>query len=214
MAIASGSVSRYRLLRPKFFLFAAIGAMMVFVFFHNERFWFDRSDPIWEHYRPFKWWLFPHGLVGALALLLAPMQFSDRLRQRFPKFHRVVGRIYVVGVLFFVGPLGTYIQYYQERMGGTRSFTIAAAVNAALLMSTAGIGLFFILRRKIQLHRQWMTRSYAVALVFLEVRLILGVLGLDDAGPAMAELVVWACLAFAIPLADITLQIQESLRSR
>jgi hypothetical protein len=214
MAIASRSVSRVRLLRPKYFLFAAIGAMMVFVFFHNERFWFDRSDPIWEHYRPFKWWLFPHGLVGALALLLAPMQFSDRLRQRFPKFHRVVGRIYVVGVFFFVAPLGTYIQYYQERMGGTRSFTIAAAVNAALLMSTAGIGLFFILRRKIQLHRQWMTRSYAVALVFFEVRLILGVFGLDDAGPAMAELVVWACVAFAIPLADITLQIQESLRSR
>ncbi|HYT22889.1 MAG TPA: DUF2306 domain-containing protein [Candidatus Polarisedimenticolia bacterium] len=40
----------------------------------------------------------PRGMVGACALLLGPMQFSERLRQRFTKFHRVVGRFYVTGV--------------------------------------------------------------------------------------------------------------------
>jgi len=65
------------------------------------------------------------GIMGACALLLGPMQFSDRLRQRFAKFHRVVGRFYVAGV-FIGAPLGFYIQYYEERMGGTRSFSFAA----------------------------------------------------------------------------------------
>ncbi len=99
-------------------------------------------------------------------------------------------------------------------MGAPRSFTIAAAVDAILLMSTAAIGLAFILKGKVHQHRQWMTRSYAVALVFFEVRLISGVFGLDDKGLAVAELVVWVCVASAIPLADMVLQIQESFRSR
>ena len=81
-------------------------------------------------------------------------------------------------------------------------------------MSTAAIGFAFILKGKVHQHRQWMTRSYAVALVFFEVRLISGVFGLDDKGNAVAELVVWICVAFSIPLADIVLQIQESFRSR
>jgi uncharacterized membrane protein len=188
--------------------------MMIYVMQHNERFVINGADPVWDHYQSFKWWLLPHGLAGACALVLVPMQFSDRLRRRFPKMHRVVGRIYVASVFFVVGPIGTYIQYYQERMGAPRSFTIAAAVDAILLMSTAAIGLAFILKGKIHQHRQWMTRSYAVALVFFEVRLISGVFRLDDKGLAVAELVVWVCVASAIPLADVVLQIQESFRSR
>ncbi len=41
------------------------------------------------------------------------MQFSDRLRARFTKLHRVVGRFYIVGV-FIAAPLGTYIQYFDK----------------------------------------------------------------------------------------------------
>jgi len=86
-----------------------------------------------QHYAPFKWWLLPHGIFGAIVLLFAPLQFSERLRQRFTKAHRVMGRMYVVGALL-LAPLGAYIQYYQERMGAPRSFTILAIVDAAMLM--------------------------------------------------------------------------------
>ncbi len=81
----------------------------------------------------------------------------------------IVGRFYVAGALI-LAPLGTYIQYFEERMGGPRSFTMAAAADAAVLMLTTSIAFWFALRRKIPQHRQWMTRSYAVAIVFLEVR--------------------------------------------
>ncbi len=214
MVTRSESLNRPSWLRPKYLLFAFIGMMMVYVAQHNERFLIDSADPMRAHFAPFKWLLLPHGLAGACALLLAPMQFSDRLRRRFARMHRVVGRIYVASVFFVVGPVGVYIQYFEERMGVPRSFTIATAVDAILLMSTAAIGLAFILKGKVQQHRQWMTRSYAVALVFFEVRLISGVFRLDDKGNAVAELVVWICVALAIPLADVVLQIQESFRSR
>ena len=182
--------------------------MIAYVLQHNERFLIDGAHPFWEHIASFKWWLLPHGLAGASALLVAPLQFSDRLRRKYRKLHRVCGRIYVAGV-FILAPLGVYIQYFEERLGNPRSFTIAATVDATLLLVSTSIALYFILNGRVQQHRRWMTRSYAVALVFFEVRLISGLLGVD-ASVAAGELLVWICLAFAFPLADLVLQLQES----
>lgn len=58
-----------------------------------------------------------------------------------------------------------------------------------------------------------MTRSYAVALTFFEIRFILGVTGLDQPpDPAIAEIVVWACVAVAVLVGDLANQWYE-LRS-
>lgn len=200
-------------LRAKYLLFAAIGLMLAYVIPHDESFLLDPKDPIWQHYESFKWWLLPHGLAGACALLLGPIQFFDRLRNRFKRLHRVVGRIYVAGV-FVAAPLGFYIQYFQERMGNPRSFSIAAAADATLWMTTTAIALLFILKGKVQEHRQWMTRSFAVALVFLEVRVIGGLGGWENLDAHTNETIVWACLAFSILSADIILQCQELGRLR
>ena len=207
------ALKRNSWLRPKYFLFAAIGLMLAYVISHNESFLVHPKDPQWQHYEPFKWWLLPHGIAGACALLLGPMQFSDRLRERFRRVHRVVGRTYVVAV-FVAAPLGVYIQYFEERMGDPRSFSIAAAVDAALWMITTGIALVFILKDKVQEHRQWMTRSFAVALVFLEGRVIGGVTGWENLDVHASETIVWFCLAFSILSADLVLQWQHLEPSR
>jgi uncharacterized membrane protein len=200
-------------LGPKYLLFGLIAVMVAYVIPHDESFLVHPKDPIWLHYDPFKWWLLPHGLAGGSALLLGPLQFSDRLRQRFRQLHRVLGRIYVAGV-FVAAPLGVYIQYFQERMGVPRSFSIAAAADATLWMVTTGIAMVFILKRKVHQHRQWMTRSFAVALVFLEVRVIGRVGGWESLDAHVNETIVWACLAFSIVLADVVLQWQELGRQR
>jgi len=215
MATATMPVQRQRKvsMRPKYVLFALIALMMAYVLRHNESFLIHPEDPVWHHYHPFRWWLLPHGIAGACALLLGPLQFSDRLRQRFTKFHRVAGRIYVASAMI-LAPLGAYIQYFQERTGAPRSFSVAGVVDAILLMLTTGIAFAFILNGKVQQHRQWMTRSFAVALVFLEVRVVQGVTGWENLGIAATETVVWSCLAFSLLSADIVLQVQELLRSR
>jgi len=107
----------------KYVVFSMIAVASTYVLYHNERFLADQTNPIWQHYEPFKWWLLPHGIFGAIVLLFAPFQFSDRLRQRFTKAHRVMGRMYVLGA-FGLAPLGAYIQYFQERFGAPRSFTL------------------------------------------------------------------------------------------
>lgn len=212
MATTSVAVRPASRIRPKYALFGFVGLMIVYVIVHNESFLIHPDAPVWQHYHPFRWWLLPHGLAGACAILLGPLQFSDRLRQRFTKLHRVTGRIYIVGALI-LAPLGAYIQYFQERMGGPRSFSIAGLVDAILLMGTTAIAFAFILNGKVQQHRQWMTRSFAVALVFVEVRVIGGITGWDK-NPVIIETIVWTCLAFALLSADVVLQVQELLRSR
>lgn len=147
------------------------------------------------------------------ALYWGPMQFSDRLRDRFRQLHRVAGRIYVTGVSV-AAPLGFYIHYFQERMGDPRSFSIAAAVDAALWITTTAIAMVFILKGRVQEHRQWMTRSFAVALVFLEGRVIGGLTGWEDLDTKANETIVWVCLALSILSADLVPQWQQPGRQR
>jgi uncharacterized membrane protein len=176
--------------------------MMAYVLYHNERFLIEPANPIWQHYEPFKWWLLPHGLFGALVLLLAPLQFSDRLRRRFTRTHRISGRLYVIGA-FVLAPLGVYIQYYEERLGLPRSFTVLAAVNAVMLIVATALAFLFAYKRRIAQHRQWMVRSYAIALVFIEGRFIMGVTGWEQLGVEIVQAIIWSCLAMSVLLADL-----------
>lgn len=212
MSTSNVSLNRIGWLRLKHLVWAFVFLMIAYVLQHNERFLINSNDPVWNHYQAFKWWLLPHGLAGACAIFLGPMQFSERLRKRYTKLHRVIGRIYVFGAMV-VAPLGTYIQYFDERLGGTRSFTMAAAADASLLMITTGIAFYFALKRKITLHRQWMTRSYAVAIIFLEVRVISG-LGGWDSSLAASETIVWLCVAFSVLIGDLAVQWQDSRKSQ
>jgi uncharacterized membrane protein len=204
---AAGSHSS---VRGKSIAFAAVAVMAAYVLYHNERFLLNAAHPVWEHYAPFKWWLLPHALAGLCALVLAPMQFSERLRRRYTKLHRITGRIYVASA-FLLAPLGAYIGYLDEAQGAPRAFTVMNATDAALLMATTGIGFVFALKRNIVQHRQWMTRSYAVALVFFEARVILGVTGWDKPPPDFATItsVVWVCLAFSLLIGDAANQLYD-----
>ena len=192
----------------KYVVFTLIAIMSTYVMYHNERFLIDSSHPVWQHYEPFKWWLLPHALFGAIVLLFAPLQFSDRLRQRFTKTHRVMGRLYVAGALL-LAPLGAYIQYYQERTGAPRSFTVLAAVDAAMLMGATALAFLFAVKRIIALHRQWATRSYAIALVFIMGRFVMGATGWETLGVEIVQAIIWSCLALSVVFADIAIHWKE-----
>ena len=60
--------------RPKYLIFAFVALMVAYVLRHNESFLINPEHPAWQHYQPFKWYLLPHGIAGACALLLGPMQ--------------------------------------------------------------------------------------------------------------------------------------------
>jgi uncharacterized membrane protein len=185
--------------------------MFAYVLYHNERFLVDPSDASWPHYRDLGWRLFVHGVFGAMALLLIFMQFNDGLRARFLTLHRVCGRIYI-GAVFVAGPFGVYLAHLDKSIGYTFSFTLSTAVLVTLWMFATAMALWCIRTRRVEQHRQWMTRSVAMALTFLEVRVFEGVTGWG-ASPDGDTLVVWTCAALGYPLADAVLQIEDFLRS-
>lgn len=213
MTTSSLPLPRISRARGKYVVFALITMMAAYVVVHNEGYLINRRDPFWQHVQPFKWYLFAHGVAGACALLLAPMQFSDRLRRKYVQLHRVIGYVYVVGTAI-AAPFGFYIQYFHERMGSPRSFSFAAATQATSWMLTTTIAMIMILRGNTEAHRKWMTRSFAVCLVFLQVRAVEGVTGWDTLGVSVDETVVWACNVFTLLAADLVLQAQELLRSQ
>lgn len=188
----------------KYVVFSAIAAASVYVLYHNERFLVQADHPAWQRYESFKWWLLPHGIFGAIVLLFAPLQFSNRLRQRFTGAHRIMGRLYVISALA-LAPMGAYIQYFQERSGAPRSFTILGVVDAVLLMGTTLMAFYFAFRRNIPAHKQWATRSYAVALVFIAGRFVMGVTGWEMLGVEIVQAIIWSCLVMAVPLADVSI---------
>ena len=201
-------------LRPSYLLWGVIGLMLAYVLAHDESFLVNAKDPEWRHIQSFRWWLLPHGLAGACAFLLAPVQFSERLRHRFVKLHHVAGYIYIV-CAFIAAPLGVYIQHANEPLGFARSFTIETAFQGGLWMVTTAIALAFILKGKVQKHRQWMTRSFGTGpLIFLEVRVIGGITGWENLGPHANEIIVWACTLSSIFIADLVLEAEELYRSR
>lgn len=195
-------------LNAKRVTFIAIALASLYVMYHNERFLIDSEHPAWKHYEAFKWWLLPHGIFGAIVLVFAPFQFSERIRQRFTKAHRVMGRFYVLGALA-LAPMGAYIQYYQERMGAPRSFTILGVVDATMLMGATLLALLFAVRRKIALHRQWATRSYAIALVFIAGRFVMGITGWEQLGVEIVQAIIWSCLALSMVFADVSIHWRE-----
>jgi hypothetical protein len=195
-------------LNSKYVVFSMIAMASIYVLYHNERFVVQPTNPAWQHYAPFKWWLLPHAVFGSIVLLFAPFQFSDRLRQRFTRAHRVMGRLYVLGA-FVLAPLGAYIQYFQERYGAPRSFTILAIVDALMLIGATAFAFLFAVKRKIALHRQWATRSYAIALVFIAGRFVMGITGWETLGVEIVQAIIWACLALSVVLADVSIHWKE-----
>jgi len=196
--------------RPKTLLFLLIGAMYVYVLFTTESFLINKADPEWTHIEPFKTILLPHGLVAALALFLGPFQFSERLRRKYATVHKTMGYLYITGC-YLGAPVGAYIQWFQERLGESRNFTVAGVVDAVIWIFATTMALIFIRQRKIQQHRQWMTRSFACALIFLEVRAIVVLFHIP---PPQIEIVVWCCVAAAFPIADLILQVEQAMQSR
>jgi len=108
--------------------------------------------------------LIPHTLCGVVALLAGPMQFSSRLSQRHLKFHRVLGRIYVIAV--FIGAFtGIALAAGRPGIPGTSMQAAAWIVCTAAAFITAR-------NRQIAQHRQWMVRSYAVTFTFVSSRVL------------------------------------------
>ncbi len=158
----SSGGSRFRV-----FLWISLGLTALFVFITSEVL-LVTDYPMYHAYRlqviADRHLLIPHTLCGIIALLAGPVQFSSRLRQRHLKFHRVLGRTYVVAV--FVGAFtGIALAWGRPGLPGT-------SMQAAAWIVCTTVALITARNRQIVQHRQWMIRSYAVTFTFVSSRVL------------------------------------------
>jgi len=189
---------------PKYALFATLGLMTMFVLWNNERFFLDPQAPQWAHYLPIRWQLVPHGVAGTLALALGALQFSTRVRRHYPQTHRLSGRVYIVGT-FVAAPVAIWMAFISSPWFLV-PFTI---IQATAWMLFTGAAYLCIRRRQVTLHREWMVRSYAVVLIFLEGRVLMAIPALARGGMDSVVLVNWGCLAVTLVGTEVFLRWRE-----
>jgi uncharacterized membrane protein len=110
---------------------------------------------------------FVHLAVAAPLLLMAPLQFSRRIRAHWPHWHRWIGRAYLSFAI--VAALGAlYLGATFERVGSR----VPLAIFAVLWLAFSLAAWVCARRGAFPAHQRFVMRSYAVALAFILVRLL------------------------------------------
>lgn len=136
---------------------------------------------------PFAFWLH----VPSAALALGVAQFSARLRARRPALHRLTGRFYVAAVLAasmsgFALALNAHGGVVTQSGFALLSLAWAGATVTAFAHARA---------RRLDQHRQWMTRSYALAFAAVTLRLQVPILvtTLHTDYTGVLPVIAWSC---------------------
>jgi uncharacterized membrane protein len=138
-----------------------------------------------------------HVASGVAALLLGPLQFVQRIRDRLPLLHRTSGRVYVIACALGA-PAGFMLAL------GTTSGPVAAvgfAIPALLWPVFTYLGVKCAMDGRFDEHRRWMLRSYAITSNAITLRLMLPFAGLVLHLPFSAAYPVIAWLSWMTNLA-------------
>ncbi|PFO74470.1 hypothetical protein COJ86_07005 [Bacillus cereus] len=111
--------------------------------------------------------LFIHITTSIVALVIGPFTLSTTFRERNINRHRIIGRIYMVGILLG-GFSGLYLAFYAT--GG-----LVAKLGFGLLsvfwLTSAYQALNRVKNKEIKEHRNWMIRNYSLTFGAVTLRI-------------------------------------------
>jgi uncharacterized membrane protein len=116
--------------------------------------------------------LYVHIAGGAIALVLGALQFWRGLRERTPRVHRWIGRVYLAGVA--VGGVGGLLIAPSSPAGYVGLFGFGTL--AVLWLVTGWRAYRAIRRRDVPSHQAWMIRNYALTYAGVTLRVWLPLL--------------------------------------
>lgn len=143
-----------------------------------------------------------HIVGGVLALGLGPFQFLKRVRNRRPKIHRWLGRLYLVGILLG-GSAGLYMATYAY--AGTAASAGFAALAIAWLV-TGFLAYRTIRAGDVAAHRRWMIRNFALTFAAVTLRLWMMPLSLLFGEITGYEVTAWICWIPNLIVAEAIIQ--------
>jgi uncharacterized membrane protein len=139
-----------------------------------------------------------HIFSGPFVLLNGLILLSESVRRHRRGLHRWLGRVQVVVLLLFVLPSSVVMS--RHAFGGWPaglSFLLLSAATAGCAI----VGVVHARRRRYDLHRRWMLRSYVLICSAVALRLISGAAGLVGVPSPEGAYIVAAWTSWVFPLA-------------
>lgn len=152
---------------------------------------------------------YAHIASGPCSLILGMVLLSERFRIRFPKWHRILGRVQAIVVLLFVVPGGLWMAWYADGGG-------VAGAGFAILGLATGVamvrGWSLAVRRQFVEHRRWMWRCYLLLCSAIVLRIIGGlsvVTGQDAAW--VYPVAAWVCWLLPLAVFEIATRLRKTV---
>ena len=123
-----------------------------------------------------------HVLCASLFCVLGALQFDSALWQRFPRLHRIAGRVAApCGIVAALTGLWMTAAYaIPAELQGPLLYAVRMVVGLAMALAVI-VSIRAVLQRRIAQHRAWMVRAYALGqgagtqvLIMLPITLIAG----------------------------------------
>ncbi|MEK4905831.1 DUF2306 domain-containing protein [Niallia sp. FSL M8-0099] len=145
-----------------------------------------------------------HILLAIIALFTGPLGVIKRIRIKSIKFHRWNGRLYVLSIILNFIP-GVYVSFFAT--GGWLS-TIGFLILNTLWLSTTILGFWYIKRKKVILHSQWIMRSFFLSFANMTIYIIVAIThnALNISYGNAYTISVWLCWILNLLIAEITIK--------
>lgn len=170
-----------------------------------------RSD---YFFGPYQWAFYAHIASGPPALFLGLLLLGEQFRNRFPNWHRLLGRFHTLNVLCVLVPSGLWMAPYAAP---GRSSAISFSVLSALTGLFIALGWRAAVRRHFAIHRRWMWRSFVLLCSAVVLRLLGGFATVMEIQAEWYNAVAsWACWVLPLTmleLADLSKTPGESSRA-
>jgi len=139
------------------------------------------------------WYLpayYSHVLFAGIILLIGFFQIHPTWGLRWKKLHRLFGKVYIGGILFFAAPGGLIMSFFINR--GPWVLTSFLSQSAAWFICTL-LAYLRIRQGDVPLHRQWVLRSFSLCLaaITLRVYVFLSSWSFDLTAPTAYALIAW-----------------------
>jgi uncharacterized membrane protein len=182
---------------------AALGVFAVAAMFWRHDalpYLLDYSARSYRRYWQVRHGLIPHIIGGSIALFTGPFQLWSGLALRQRRIHRALGYVYAGAVV--LSALASFYVVPQTQP----NFGLALVVLAAAWCASIGMALVAARNRRIDVHREWMMRSYIITFAFVAYRSLVKWSVLAPLGDGRAATALW--VSWVIPMMVYELAVQ------
>lgn len=181
-----------------------LGLATKFVF--KALLYFSLQKEVFQRYWDYKWWLVGHIVGGLVALLAGPLQFSQTFRKKYLAAHRWLGRTYLTAIL--IGVVSATFLSWTSALAIHWTWAFSLQCLSIAWICTAFMAYISIKQGRIQVHKEWMIKSYVLTFAFVSFRFINGLSVIKGLGSfaERAPTVLWVSWVIPLLITNMILQ--------